>query len=47
MGLHAFSKGMNLKMNVIAGLEFELAYYDLAVLHVSHYTMSNRSSKLE
>ena len=28
---------MSSKVNVIAQLEFELAYYDVAVHHVSHY----------
>ena len=25
-------------MNLIAQLEFELAYYDIAIRHISHYT---------
>ena len=37
MGFHAFLKGISLKENVRAWLEFELAYYD-AVQHVSLYT---------
>ena len=30
------SKGISPKVNVLAWQEFELAYYDVAVLHVSH-----------
>ena len=36
MGVHAFHKG--LKVNVIISLELELAYKDIAVQPVSHYT---------
>ena len=38
-GIHTFPKGICLKVNVIARLEFELAYYDSAVLSFNHYTM--------
>ena len=31
-------KGMSLKLDVIARLEFELASYDVTVHYVSHYT---------
>ena len=34
--LHAFPKGISPKMNVIAPLEFEFAYYDIAVQLVNH-----------
>ena len=37
MGVHAFSKGISPKVNVIARLEFELAFYDVAVQNISHY----------
>ena len=37
-GFHAFPKGINLKVNVIAKLEILLAYDGVAVRHVSHYT---------
>ena len=30
-GVHAFSKGMSLKVNIIAWLEFELTYFEAAV----------------
>ena len=30
--------GISLKLNVIARLEFELVFYDIAEQHVSHYT---------
>ena len=32
-----FPKGISPKVNVIARLEFELAYYDVVVQYVSHY----------
>ena len=38
-GVHTFPKGICLKVNVIARLEFELAYYDSAVQRFNHYTM--------
>ena len=38
-GVHTFPKGISPKVNVIVQLEFELAYYDVAVQHVSHYAM--------
>ena len=30
-GIHTFSKGISLKVNLINQLEFELAYYDVTV----------------
>ena len=33
--VHVFPKGISPNMNVIARLEFELAYYDVAVHHIS------------
>ena len=38
-GFHAFTKSISLKVNVIAWLEFELTYYDIAVKHVNHLTL--------
>ena len=38
MGVHTFRKGICLKVNLIAKLEFELAYYDSAVHRFNHYT---------
>ena len=35
--VHTFSKGISPKVNVVAWLEFELAYYDVVVWNVSHY----------
>ena len=32
-------------MNVIARLEFELAYYDVRVQYVSHYTLGTSSAR--
>ena len=37
-GAHTFPKGICLKVNVIARLEYELAYYDFAVHRFNHYT---------
>ena len=36
--VHTFPKGICPKVNVIARLEFESAYYDSAVHHFNHYT---------
>ena len=35
---HAFPKSISWKVNMIARLEFELAYFEATVQHVSHYT---------
>ena len=37
-GAHTFPKGICPKVNVIARLEYELAYYDSAVQRFNHYT---------
>ena len=39
--VHAFPKGICPKANVIARLEFELAYYDTTVHRFNHYTTRN------
>ena len=36
--VHAFPKSISPKVNVIARLEFELAYSEVAILNVNHYT---------
>ena len=36
-GIHTFLKGIIPKVNIIAQLEFELAYYDVTVQYVSYY----------
>ena len=36
-GVHTFPKGICPKVNVIARLEYELAYYDPAVHRFNHY----------
>ena len=36
--VHTFPKGICPKVNVIARLEYELAYYDSAVNRFNHYT---------
>ena len=38
-GVHTFPKGICPKVNVIAQLEYKLAYYDSAVHRFNHYTM--------
>ena len=38
MGVHTFPKGICPKVNVIAQLEYELAYYDSVVHRFNHYT---------
>ena len=37
-GVHTFPKGICPKVNVIARLKYELAYYDSAVHRFNHYT---------
>ena len=37
--IHIFPKGISPKVNVIARLESELAYYNVTVQHVTHYTV--------
>ena len=37
-GVHIFPKGICPKVNVIARLEYELAYFDSAVNRFNHYT---------
>ena len=38
MGVHAFLNA-NLKVNVIAQIEFKLAYCNVAVQHINHFPM--------
>ena len=38
---YIFSNGNNLEVNVMARVEFELAYYDVTDQHVNHYTTRN------
>ena len=44
-GVHTFPKGICLNVNVIARLEFELAYYDSAVHRFNHYTTRTPPAK--
>ena len=37
IGVHAFPRSSNSKVNVITCLGFELAYFDVTVRHVNHY----------
>ena len=41
---HTFPKCINSKVNIVVQLEFELAYYNVAVQYVSLYTMWNPPS---
>ena len=34
-GFHTIPKSRSMKVNVITRLEFDLAFYDIAVLHIS------------
>ena len=45
-GVHTFPKGIYPKMNIIARLEYELAYYDSAVQRFNHYTTRTLPNKL-
>ena len=38
-GIHIFPKGICPKVNIIAWLEFKLAYFETTVQHFSHYAM--------
>ena len=38
MGVHTFSKGISLKVNLITQLEFEPTYFVAAVVNLSNYT---------
>ena len=40
---NTFPKSISLKVNVIARLDFELAYWDLAFKHVNHDTTGDFS----
>ena len=46
-GVHTFPKGICPKVNVIARLEYELAYYDSAVHCFNHYTTRTPPWKME
>ena len=39
--VHAFSKGINLKVNLISRQGFKLNYYVIVVHHISHYALRN------
>ena len=38
-GILSFNGGISPKLNIITGLVFELADYDVGIQHVNHYTM--------
>ena len=46
-GVHTFPKGIYPKVNVIARLEYELAYYDSAVHRFNHYEDTPLLMKVE
>ena len=41
--VHTFPKGISPKMNAIAQLEFELAFFEAADQHFSHYTTGTQT----
>ena len=45
-GVHTFPKGICPKVNIIARLVYELAYYDSAVHYDSEFHVSNRQVTL-
>ena len=47
MGVHTFPKGICPKVNIIARLEYELAYYDSAVHRFNHYATRTPPSLVE
>ena len=47
MGIHTFLKGICPKVNVIARLEYELAYNDSAVHRFNHYTARTSQTLIE
>ena len=47
MEVRAFPKGICLKVNVIAQLEFELTYYDSAVQRFNHYSTRKSPNKFD
>ncbi len=44
-GVHTFPNGICSKVNVIARLEYELAYYDSAVHRFNHYATRTPAKK--
>ena len=44
---HTFPKGISPKVNVIAWLEFELVYYNVALEHIRYYTMISNEEKMD
>ena len=45
-GAHTFPKSICLKVNIIAQLEFELAYHDSSVQRFNHYTTRTLTPRL-
>ena len=45
--MHSFPKGINQQPNVMARLEFELVYNDVAVQHVRHYITGTTHSTVK
>ena len=46
-GVHTFPKGICPKVNVIAWMEYELAYYDSSVYRFNHYTTRTPPTLIE
>ncbi len=43
---HTLLKGINLKMNIIAQLDFELTYYNVAIQHIINYATGTSLQEL-
>ena len=43
--VYIFSKGISPKVDIITQLQFKLAYYIIAVQHISHYAMETPPSQ--
>ena len=46
-GLHTFTKSICSKVNVIARLEFELAFYNITIRYVNHFTTRTSPQKMQ
>ena len=42
-GVHTFSKGISLKVNVIVWLEFKLVFYDVTIQYIRSSALTNTS----
>ena len=46
-GIHTIPKGICPKVNVVARLEYELAYYDSTVHRFNHYTTRTNNFQID